>query len=304
MPEFELNKAKSVTALLYICQKLGGSWDKYSLLKILYFAEEKHLVKYGRPITGENIIAMKHGPVPSVSYDHVKRSPQSERYFAIEDDVVTAKQLPDLDYMSNSDIRCIDESIDENASLNFTGLKRKSHTEAYDRAVAERGLNTVIPFIEIARACKATPAILEYIEERIDFKEWAQLVKLGDVIKIFDTDLFKPKVKWIIIVGDKSGDLACIYINTNTRPENLTPELQGSQYPLAKNKCIFLDHDSFADCSFLVEKDKGKINEILQKEPGRKLGHIPSEIFFEILRLIKISDGIETFKKKKYGFHD
>ncbi len=64
MIDFPFNREKSICSMLYICNMLGGEWDKYSLLKILYFAEQKHLVKYGRPITGDNIIAMDFGPVP------------------------------------------------------------------------------------------------------------------------------------------------------------------------------------------------------------------------------------------------
>lgn len=170
----DITKEKSVTALLYICQALGGSWDKYSLLKILYFAEEKHLVKYARPITGENMIAMPHGPVPSYAYDSVKRSPLNERYFTIEEgNVVTAQQPPNLDYLSMSDISCIDESISENSQLGFKQLKNKSHNAAYNKAVQKKGLYSIIPFVDIAEGSNANPAILNCIAERIDFKIWA-----------------------------------------------------------------------------------------------------------------------------------
>lgn len=124
---------------------------------------------------------------------------------------------------------------------------------------------------------------------------------VGRVIKIYDTDLFNQKVKWFIVVGDKGGQLACIYINTETRPIDLTPELQGSQLPLLTAQCAFLDHDSFADCSYLMEKDKGQINEILQKEGTRYLGDMPQNILLEIIRLVRVSDSVETIYKKKYG---
>ncbi len=173
MADFQLNKAKCVTALLFICNRLGGEWDKYSLLKILYFAEEKHLLKYGRSITGDSIIAMKHGPVPSYCLDKVKSSPQNEKYFIIdEDDVVKAQQPPNLDYLSKSDINCLEESIAENSHLNFGELKKKSHNEAYNKTVEKKGLNSTISYIEIAKGLGASRELIHYIGERIDFKEW------------------------------------------------------------------------------------------------------------------------------------
>jgi uncharacterized phage-associated protein len=38
----------------------------------MYFADRKHLEKYGRFICGDSYVAMKHGPVPSEIYDILK----------------------------------------------------------------------------------------------------------------------------------------------------------------------------------------------------------------------------------------
>lgn len=127
-------------------------------------------------------------------------------------------------------------------------------------------------------------------------------MKIGSVIKIYDNDLLKPKVKWFIIVGDVSGTLATIFINTDPKPEELTPELQGQQLSLSKDSCTFLDHDSFADCSEIIIRPKGKINEILQREPKRELGTVPKDVMEEITRLIRVSDSIDNYTKKQFGF--
>lgn len=172
MREYELNKGKSVNALLYICKKLGGGWDKYSLLKILYFAEEKHLVTYGRPITGDQIIAMKYGPVPSWSFDCVKPRPENEKYFTIDSDTITANLEPDMDFLSKSELKCLDESINENSPLSFGELKKKSHNAAYEKTVHEQGLNAPIQFAEIAKSAGANDDLIAYISENISLKNW------------------------------------------------------------------------------------------------------------------------------------
>lgn len=163
MADFTFHKEKSTSALLYICDRLGGSWDMYSLLKILYFSECKHLVRYGRPITGDTIIAMDYGPVPLASYDSVKSGRLNAGVFEIEDTIVLAKEKPNLDCLSESDIECIDEAISENKNLSFGALKVKSHDESYEWAIKNNGKNSTIPYLEIAKAFGADKHMLDYI---------------------------------------------------------------------------------------------------------------------------------------------
>ncbi len=165
MIDFTFNKEKSICSMLYICNALGGEWDKYSLLKILYFAEQKHLVKYGRPITGDNIIAMDFGPVPSISYDEIKYSKVNPNFFEItQENIVKAKQQPDKDLLSESDISCLVEAIEENRHLSLGDLKIKSHDAAYNWTLEHRGKNSIIPYLEIAKAKGATSQMLDYIK--------------------------------------------------------------------------------------------------------------------------------------------
>ncbi len=49
------DRVKSINSLIFIANKIAdknGVADKYTALKILYFAEVKHLKKYSRLITG------------------------------------------------------------------------------------------------------------------------------------------------------------------------------------------------------------------------------------------------------------
>lgn len=67
MLQFQFDKEKSASALLYITQNWETA-DFLRVFKVLYFAEQKHLVKFSRPIVGDNYIAMQHSPVPSRYY--------------------------------------------------------------------------------------------------------------------------------------------------------------------------------------------------------------------------------------------
>ena len=64
--------SKKLTELvLYILEKTGGV-DFYHTFKILYFAEMKHLAKWGCGLVPDDFCALKYGPVPTRLYDAVK----------------------------------------------------------------------------------------------------------------------------------------------------------------------------------------------------------------------------------------
>ena len=133
---------KMVEMVLYILNRTGGT-DFYHVFKILYFAELKHLAKWGRNITPDTFCALDYGPVPSGLYDAVKDQdiPHSElatqlkgaTSFAGADApyVMLANREADTRYLSKSEKDVLDSSIDENANLTFRQLMVKSHDEAW-----------------------------------------------------------------------------------------------------------------------------------------------------------------------------
>lgn len=167
---FTFDESKALSVVLFILERTNGKIDRHKLSKILYFADQKHLTRYGRPVIGDNYIAMKDGPVPSTlydaiksiddkrySFDHFRDNLKSDRYFILSD------KHPDLDELSESDIECLLESIRENASLSFAKLRDKSHGLAWNSA----GRDSKIPIENIAREGEASPEMLKYIGENI-----------------------------------------------------------------------------------------------------------------------------------------
>ncbi|WP_291299367.1 Panacea domain-containing protein [Elioraea sp.] len=45
---------------------------QYYIGKVFFFADKEHLLDWGRPISGDEYVALEHGPVPSVIYDMLK----------------------------------------------------------------------------------------------------------------------------------------------------------------------------------------------------------------------------------------
>jgi uncharacterized phage-associated protein len=177
MVNFRFDERKALSAILYIAGKLierhqvskEAKPDMHRISKILYFADRKHLARYGRPILGDYFVAMKDGPVPSKTYDLMKaikgESPfcSAENFkasFDVKGFMVHPKQSADMDEFSESDIECINESLQENQDLTFGQLRDKSHDRAYNQASE----NNRISFIAMAKAEGIDAEMISYIE--------------------------------------------------------------------------------------------------------------------------------------------
>lgn len=175
-------QTKLIQVVLYVLQKTGGI-DFYHLFKILYFAELKHLAKWGTRITSDNFHALEYGPVPTCLYDVVKGQniPDTDLLklftdnvrFAGKDapNVLLAKTEPDTNYISKSEIEALDVSINENAYLTFSQLKNKSHDNAWYEAYHRMNGSNIISPVSMAKESGADDATLEYIQEQIELEE-------------------------------------------------------------------------------------------------------------------------------------
>lgn len=178
MTQFE--KKCLIEVMLYILNSTKGT-DIYHVLKILYFAEQKHLVKWGSRITADEFRAYEYGPVADQLYHAIKNSHLLDKelpemlsqvaHFAGDDapNVLLAKRKADLDYLSQSEIECLNESIKENVGLTFNQLKEKSHDAAWQESYQDK--NDLMSSLSIARAAGATDLMLEYIKDNMDIEK-------------------------------------------------------------------------------------------------------------------------------------
>lgn len=172
---------KLIQIALYVLQKTGGI-DYYHLFKILYFAELKHLAKWGTRITSDSFYALEYGPVPTYLYDTVKghKVSNTDLLKLFSDNIQSAgKDAPnvllpkvsvDMNYISKSEMKALDDSIKENAHLTFSQLKDKSHDSAWNEAYHHTGTHSISAF-SMAKASGADEATLEYIQEQIELEE-------------------------------------------------------------------------------------------------------------------------------------
>lgn len=145
-----------MAALLYLASKKIPGLDKYKTCKLLFLCDSRHLVRYGRPITGDTYYALNWGPVPSsvlhalndedplandianlcvVTRDKYRRY----RLKKFKTVVAQAKKLIE-DCLSQSDIETIDEIVANYGGKSFDELYKITHaTPAYYKAWARRG---------------------------------------------------------------------------------------------------------------------------------------------------------------------
>lgn len=64
----QILKIKAVVS--YILQQIPEGLDYIHLFKMMYFAQQEHLVIYGIPIFDDSFVARKHGPVPTFTYNN------------------------------------------------------------------------------------------------------------------------------------------------------------------------------------------------------------------------------------------
>lgn len=144
----------SVSYVIAEAQRRGETCTQYDIVKSLFLADKRHLNKFGRPITFDNYVAMKDGPVPSLSYNFIKedkstlsrhnvrlpwaRTPTPKLGTRVYTYTITGAE--NLDALAESDIEELNSALTVVKSLGFSQVRRLTHEEpGYIKARKHRG---------------------------------------------------------------------------------------------------------------------------------------------------------------------
>ena len=164
---FDFDQSKAIETILYLARRISRS-DKYKICKMLYLADKTSLEKYGRFIFGESYSAMEQGATPSKSYDLLKEV--TEEYggdLRVDGNVVVALRDANLDYLSESDIECLDQTI-----AIYDGKPQKMYRDAHDDAwekaweTREKKRSAQIPVKSIAKTLANSKDLIDYLTNR------------------------------------------------------------------------------------------------------------------------------------------
>lgn len=120
---FSFSHRKVTQALNFFALKAGRSINKMKALKLVYFADRYHLRKYGRPVVGDEYVAMNYGPVASGTKDVAEMSD-----FLGEEEARYARKFiePSESGLAYSSVADMDEKV-------FSESDREALRFAWDR---------------------------------------------------------------------------------------------------------------------------------------------------------------------------
>lgn len=170
-------------AVLYILERFPKGADYITLFKVMYFAQQAHLVRYGKPLVEESFRAVKHGPVPTYTYKalQIADGKPLEGDFTeflngleVKEKRVYAKADPDMDFLSGAGRRCLDAAIEKCRGAEPFDLSDLSHDMAWEEAMArmkDDPQKNFITHIDMARAGGVSEEMVEYMREKQMLKD-------------------------------------------------------------------------------------------------------------------------------------
>ncbi len=155
---FNFDCVKAIQAMAMIL-KDNGTTNKVALTKLLYLAEREHFIRYGMPITGDRLVAMDYGPVPSKALDllngqfyqadsrgkPVKNFTPYE-YIHLDDVEVYLRKDPGEDRLSTTERRIIREVVARRRTKDTWQIVAETHKLPEYKKIYRPGTSTLIPY--------------------------------------------------------------------------------------------------------------------------------------------------------------
>lgn len=177
--------------LLYILTHSNdGQRDIYSLVKTAYYAQQNHLAQYGTPLFKDCICALPFGPVPSNIYNVLKMASgdSNELNYHRSDDMhlasdaidfksgrYSAKEDPNMDFLSKSDIESLNYGIEKVAKMSFNQIKEDTHGMEWNRAFNSKSSLKEMNLLNIAKEGDASSDALRYLGDFLETDRFARL---------------------------------------------------------------------------------------------------------------------------------
>ena len=189
--KFEFSLQKFVAAMAYMGQQVP-QLTKLKAVKLLFFADKYHLVKYGRPIIGDRYVKMEHGPVPSQALNwmneviqpfRIRGIPRHEldyvqKYLETEEagnrPTFKAKKEPDMSELSDSDVEALNSAISRYGRKSITAIWNAGHSERAWKETPNFGTIDYRLFFDEKNAHQK--AILECAQERAENEQVLELL--------------------------------------------------------------------------------------------------------------------------------
>jgi hypothetical protein len=134
---------ESILFLINEAERRGEYVTEYEIDKAIFIADVDHLNKHGRPITFDNYVAMKDGPVPSTTRDILQPKFNARHYYdeswppweRLPSPIdgkrafkfIRAKRSANLRVLSKTDIAALSEALTLVKGLRFRRMRDHTH---------------------------------------------------------------------------------------------------------------------------------------------------------------------------------
>jgi uncharacterized phage-associated protein len=149
---FRFDDEKGKAAVAYFAWHNLPELSKGKICKLIFLADKHHLVRFGRPVTGDRICAMKDGPVPSnvLNILNLFLADPNDPSLALWNDAIRvdrtyrnphfhATKFTLGDFLSESDIESLNEIVKRYGDWSFSRLRAITHEmTAYKNAREDR----------------------------------------------------------------------------------------------------------------------------------------------------------------------
>jgi uncharacterized phage-associated protein len=188
---FHFDSEKMVQAIAFFASRGVKDLDTMKSAKLLYFADKEHLLKYGRPIIGDQYHVMKDGPIPTAGLPQIQdalsekpkgqHDPSFDEYFRVQRQQrypqFVAVKGPDLDVFSDSDLEVLTDVAERYGGKTAWELRELAHKDQgvkiADALRLQTGRGSIhMPFQHFFEGTDST--LLPLVEEDQDNRDFAE----------------------------------------------------------------------------------------------------------------------------------
>jgi uncharacterized phage-associated protein len=172
---FTFDKDATLTTVLYLVGELGQP-SRQTVFNLLYLADKKHLEDYGRFISTDTYYALTQGPVPGHVYNVLNSLEKQGEYLSLDKEfkqafaaslhTIEGHRLevaitPDLENLSESDIKCLNLVLETYSKLSSQELEQLCQDAAWKATVR----NQEISLEAIVRTLPNSEDLIEYLRD-------------------------------------------------------------------------------------------------------------------------------------------
>ena len=167
LKRFVFQREKAIEMVLYLAQRLDNP-TVLQICKLMYFADKRHLDKWGQFLCGNDYVAMEHGPVPVNVYDMLNKARiWDKENFKVGKRSVQPIRDANMDLISDAAQESLDFVLNKYGELAISKLYDLAHEEeawqkAWDDESTKKRFD--MPLLSIASSLPDSETLIAHLQ--------------------------------------------------------------------------------------------------------------------------------------------